>query len=278
MNPADIPALTILRITLQDGRTIEGEMNHTCGIAWLHTKGKGETYTFDASSTPCVNIEVLKTLDQVLQERHERKFGAKAYQDPTTRDEFEATLWDLAKQSSDLAIAYNEAGGFLSNQLNLIRRSDQLKAQFHEVADRIDLAKTKRSYMLATSQQHAKGLPMPSPWEITSSAIDAMMIDVPKASDFDPDPKQRRKRGLKPPHGYEPRGMVEWSMQAAATKARTTKSASKRKQMLRIVAKREAQLRQGLYREAIEAQLAQRNSKEVPVPTTEANHQQAIAV
>lgn len=250
--PEDIAPTSMVRVTLADGSTIEGEMFHTAGFQWLKG-GNNTVFTFDQ---PYVGITVLKTAMEVHEERQARKFGTPAFTQPSTRDQYEQTLWDLIHQSVELSVrAHNLPLG--AESFALSRRSDQLEAQFNLLADQIDLSKCKRRYMQRTCQIRDKGGEMPHPIDCTEDGpLDALRFEPPKASDFDPDPKTRRKRSLKPAHAYLPKRIIEESLSRAKSTIRKNCSAARRAHMERLIKRRSRELENGLYREAVSAMIA----------------------
>ena len=119
---------------------------------------------------------------------------------------------------------------FSKNRALKRRRAMQLENQFNKVADEIELAKTKRRYILNTALMHKRGEP-------------------------DPNRKIRKARSLSPSIAYPTKFEVEVSLRDA--KFQIAKPGgirkNKRAKFERIVEKREKQLQRGLYREAIAA-------------------------
>lgn len=156
-------------------------------------------------------IEVLS--DKPSTEEKTRKYGVNAYTQPTTRQDYEETLWQLA----EMVIQTNRKTKIdRPDYSENILRSMQLENQFNQVADQIELAKTKRRYILNVA-----------------------LI---------------RKRWLSPAIAYPTKCEVEASLRDARIQiAKRGVSTNKRVRFERIVEKREKQLQKGLYREAVAA-------------------------
>lgn len=128
----------------------------------------------------------------------------------------------------------------------------QLENQFDKVADEIELAKTKRRYVLNCALMRKRGEPLPNPLDLMGSPIDARSVEVPKETDFDPDRKIRKTRSLGPAIAYPTKAEVEASIRDATYRiAKRGVSKKTREKFERIVEKRKEQLRRGLYRESI---------------------------
>lgn len=110
----------------------------------------------------------------------------------------------------------------------------QLENQFDKVADEIELAKTKRRYVLNCALMRKRGEPLPNPLDLMGSPIDA------------------RSRSLGPAIAYPTKAEVEASIRDATYRiAKRGVSKKTREKFERIVEKRKEQLRRGLYRESI---------------------------
>ena len=86
----------------------------------------------------------------------------------------------------------------------------------------------------------------------TIVTVDARAIDVPKPTDFHPDPKVTRARSLSPAIAYPTKAEVAASLRDASFHiAKRGVSNNTRAKFQRIIAKRQKQLEKRLYREAI---------------------------
>lgn len=174
----------VLRVTFADGRAMTGSYMTMVGLHFLTIhQGAG---IIDKVEGPfdldeIVKVEVLRTREDIFAERYERKIGERVpgkYR--KTRSGYEARLRQIAR-----IIAQTED--------NTRRR--ELKAQFDEVADEIQLAKTKRSWMLCEAHHALTSNEAMRKRDLNfGDTFSLGKIQRPREQDFDPNPKVRRAR------------------------------------------------------------------------------------
>ena len=167
------------------GPVIEGEYMTQAGMHFIAVKGKGLLPTSLGPIEPAdvVSIERTKDRAKVFEDRYNAARG-EAFSTPLTRtrDGYETWLRKIAS-----AIAGNN---------NALRRS-QLVQQMDDVADEIGLAKKKRKWLIAEAEYRKRGgaLEYPSRNDLTgNSAMDALNLQRPKSSDFEPSEDSRKVR------------------------------------------------------------------------------------
>jgi hypothetical protein len=244
-----IPDKAMVQVFLKVGTSFIGTLRQSAGWPWVSVKGQEPFSLADVSPTFAEVEAITVVSDKPSTEEETRKYGAIAYTQPTTRQDYEDTLWQLAEMVIETNRQTNIHRPDYSEK---ILRSMQLENQFHQVADQIELAKTKRRYILNVALIRKRGGPLPNPLDLMGSPIDARAIEVPKQTDFDPNSKVRRARSLSPSIAYPTRLEVEASLRDARIQiAKRGISRNKRVRFERIVEKREKQLQKRLYREAI---------------------------
>ncbi len=257
VQPEDVPEESKVEVVFKDGTTKTGTMKRVTGNPTVfYDDGEALMFIPGQEQEGVEGIRVTKTGADVFAEKEERKFGKwEVERHPKTREEYKTTLEKLAYAMVDAHRKHEESkkakdGG----NYDWFSRRMQLEAQFDEVADQIDLAKTKRRYMkhgeVAVNRQ--KGKPPPRPADLGQGQMEAQLFEPPKDSDFDPSQEERRKRSAKPAHAYPTKAEVEGSLADARYQAKTTKSKTKREQMERIVEERTKQLATGKYMEAVQ--------------------------
>ena len=251
---AALPFGAQVELTYRDGSKVQGIIKDTQGAKWADCSD-GATILLSTPWGP-VDLSVIaaarvtREAQDIAAERAARKYGEEAYPTPTTRDGYEETLYALAFDISDIARQSRK----MNFTAGIYLRKMQLEAQFDRLADSLDLAKTKRRYILATASRRHAGEPMPRPIELTGGPMEEALVRVPKPQDFDPDPATRAKRWPRPAHDYNTRAEVQGSLDGALRKLAGKRiSPKKRKQMERIAATRCWQLERGEYFEAVSA-------------------------
>lgn len=154
------------------------------------------------------SIEIVKSRDEVFEERHDRLRGERhPGREPVTREDYEYRLSVLAK-----AVAVADG-----------QRRDQLERQFNDVADRISLARAKRQWMLSAGRHALKSNSPPELADLWMSDVASpSLLARPRDQDFDPDPVVRRRKLPLPPEATEdPRSVpnVLRAMKAAGLNA-----------------------------------------------------------
>lgn len=208
----------VVRIALDDGTVdgtvIEGSYIQQAGMHFVHVKdgssiGRVEGPVDPASVTA---VEVLKDRATVHEEIRERRLGERVPGGLVeTRDGYRARLERLA------AAAAAEPD---------YRRRMQIEAQFHEVADRISLARTKRNWMVGEAIWRRHSNEEPDKLDMAGGDLTvAERFRRPKPRDFDPDPVERRKRDPLPERvALDPRSThnMARAMRAAGFKVRVS--------------------------------------------------------
>jgi len=183
-----------IRVVMKDGTSHEGSYLTQAGWHFVHVKGPREKGNPVNGKTvgplrpgDVDRIVVLRTREEVLDELHDRQRG-----DPVpgtlrrTRDGYEARLETLAR------IAARTEG---------FRRRQQIERQFHDVADEIQLAQTKRYWMLQVARWYRHSNEEPTKMDLSGGDMSmAQRFQRPRPQDFDPDPKVRRARVPVSPH------------------------------------------------------------------------------
>jgi hypothetical protein len=240
-----------VQVFLKAGTSFIGTLRQSAGWPWVSVEDQ-EPFSLAHVSPTFAEVEAIEVLsDKPSTEKKTRKYGVIAYTQPTTRQDYEETLWQLA----ETVIQTNRKTKIdRPDYSENILRSMQLENQFNQVADQIELAKTKRRYILNVALIRKRGGPLPNPLDLMGSPVDARAVEVPKPTDFDPNRKVRKARWLSPAIAYPTKCEVEASLRDARIQiAKRGVSTNKRVRFERIVEKREKQLQKGLYREAVAA-------------------------
>lgn len=268
----DIPVGAEVEVVL-NGKKLVGTMMDSAGVRWVDVKNHPTFWLKEADS-----IKMLRSPEEysaaTKSEREAQKYGEQLYPQPKTRDEYEDTLWKLAKDVSDRAVGFEDTkkrqeelektGGY--------KRTLQIEAQFNRFADQIELSKSKRRYMISQARNKAEGKPMRRAPTLNGNQT---VYNAPKPQDFDPSKEVRSKRHPRPLLDYMTKAEVEGSLASAREQLankKTTKSG--RRQAENIVREREQQLRLGNYLEAAQEREKTRGVKGVetgpkePVPPT----------
>ena len=160
------------------GEILEGAYMTAAGMGFVLVRRPecrlGEMAAGDLAELPVIEIERLETRDQVLADRAARARGEILVTTrPTTPEGFRAMLDQLADA---IASAPSPA------------RARQLRQQFDDLADMIELAQEKRCWLIGEAVRRREGLP-PTPDDGTRTS-DAR----PCPLDFEPDQRRRRDR------------------------------------------------------------------------------------
>lgn len=242
-----------VRVELSGGKVWDGEVRDG-PFVYLESHDRRGLVILHHSSPDYATVSeitVTRKAHEVLEERQKRKFGKWAHPDPVTRDDFERVLYALACEINQLRDRGFGRTGFDADSS---RRARELEAQFHAVADRIDLAKTKRNYIICFNfKRRSAGLPdmRRSEFNPLRNSYDVPAAVVPKPLDFDPLPEIRARRAPRPPEDYTDRSEVEWCLADAKRRVESRKtSKEKREHFAALVARHEAALSAGDYYEA----------------------------
>lgn len=182
-----------VRVTLREpieekgqsfGPVLEGEYMTQAGMHFVAVKGKGLLPTtlgpIDADNV--VKVELTKSRAQVFEDRYNNARG-EAFGDQLTR-----TRDGYEKWLRSIAAAIADAKGM---------RRLQLEQQMNDVADEIGLAQKKRKWLVAEAAYRKRGgtAEYPSRMNLAGeSQMDALNLQRPKPSDFEPAQEARRTR------------------------------------------------------------------------------------
>jgi len=194
-----IPDKAMVQVFLKVGTSFTGTLRQSAGWPWVSVEGQ-EPFSLAYVSPTFAEVKAIEVIsDKPSMEEQTRKYGEIAYTQPRTRQEYRETLWKLAALVRE---TNKETDIDKLNYSEKCLRAMQLENQFNKVADEIDLAKTKRRYILNVALMHKRGEPLANPLDLMGSPIDARAIEVPKETDFDPNQKVRRARSLSPAIAY----------------------------------------------------------------------------
>lgn len=181
-----------LRLTLSDGRVIEGLHNAVAGRHFLHRTGPGLPLVGEVEgplqASDIRAIEVVMTRAALLEQGRELLQGPRVPgREPVTRDDFEHRLQTLARAVA----AVPEADW----QMQV-----RLKRQFEACAERIALGQGKQAWMLAEARWARKSNASPTMADLWIEPVASPSCFArPRPQDFDPDPAIRRRRVPPPP-------------------------------------------------------------------------------
>lgn len=204
----------VVRLTLSDGSVIEGSYLTQAGMHFLHVRDVSMTGSVHGPFSPdeVAAAVLVKPREQVIEEIRERRVGeAVPGSLVRTRDGYEARLERLANVLAREPV---------------FRRRLEIEAQFNLVADEISLAKTKRNWMIAAAGWRTHSNKEPDRLEMAGGDLTvAERLVRPRPQDFHPDPAERRKRAVLPPHvaadPLSPPNMLK-ALRAAGFKARVS--------------------------------------------------------
>jgi hypothetical protein len=181
---ADRHEQDVITVTLKSGESHTGSYMTQAGMHFVGTKaGKGDLIgkvegPFDPEDVASVIVH--KTREDVFAERRERSLGdILPGREPVTRDDFEYRLERLARAM------VSEEG---------VRRT-QLSRQFEELADRIELSRAKRTWLIHAARWSLTSNSPPTMIDLWGSELASPnLLRRPSPKDFDPDPAIRRSR------------------------------------------------------------------------------------
>jgi hypothetical protein len=178
----------VLAVRLADGRRLEGSLMRMGGMAFIQVKDPYGVGKVEGPFSPAdvLGTRVVHTRQEVLEERRERARGEIVPGNLVrTRDGYEARLDRLARAAA----------------LETSTRKRQIELQFDDVAEEIELAKTKRKWILDVARWNRFSNEEPTKLDLSGGCMTtAMKYQRPRPQDFDPDPKVRRARVPVPDH------------------------------------------------------------------------------
>jgi hypothetical protein len=172
------------------------------GMAFIQIKDAYGVSKVEGPFAPAdvLGTRVVKSRQEVADERFERSRGDLVQGILVrTRDGYEARLDRLARAAA----------------METSTRKRQIELQFDDVADEIQLAKTKRKWIVDVARWNRFSNVEPSKIDLSGGCMTtAMKYERPRPQDFDPDPKVRRARQPIPRHVADD-PLSTWSMMRA---------------------------------------------------------------
>ncbi len=209
---------SVIRLTLADGQMLTGSYTSRVGLHFLHRTGRdlpliGEV-TGPYQLGDVLAVDVVRTRAQVLDDAYVRLHGARVPgREPATRDDYEHRLQVLAHTMAEAGADWH--------------REMQLHRQFREVADRIGLAASKRTWLLNAAKWAQRSNAPPTMADLWVEPVASpSCLARPRPQDFDPDPRARRRRtGLPAQVRADPFSIpnILHALRAASLKARITR-------------------------------------------------------
>ncbi|MDU7519868.1 MAG: hypothetical protein E7K72_00505 [Roseomonas mucosa] len=176
-----------LRLSLRDGRVIEGIYNPIARQHFLHRTGPGLPLVGEVEgpllAADVVTVEVVMTRAELRERGRELLHGPRVPgREPVTRDDFEHRLQTLARAVA----AVPEAEW----QMQI-----RFKRQFEACAERIALSPGKQAWMLAEAKWARRSNVPPTMADLwVDTVANPSCFARPRPQDFDPDPAARRRR------------------------------------------------------------------------------------
>ena len=184
--------------------TAEGEVFRILDIVYVasreHPREDGMSLPVMLEIEPCniARIERLATASALAAERARAARGKIVYPDRATdAREIEARLTDLAEAIAALGRAGHR---------DALGRREQLRLQFHDIADQVALAAAKREYLLARARVGGGDF-NPATWP--DDRVLRIGTVRPLPLDFEPDPRRRRSRAARRAQAEQIFGAVE---------------------------------------------------------------------
>lgn len=169
-----------IEMILADGRKLVGAFMTQAGMYFIHARdggvhGKVHGPFADGEVT---SVSVLKDRETIFNERFERSRGEPvAGTLRRTREGYEARLDTLARAAA----------------LATGKRRHQIELQFHDLAEELQLARTKRNHLLVVARWALISNREPTKLDLSGGDMTSAARFVrPRPQDFDPDPKVRR--------------------------------------------------------------------------------------
>ena len=176
-----------LRLTLQDGRVIEGLLNLIARHHFLHCTGSNLPLIGQVEGpflpSDIAAVEVVMTRAELRERGRELLHGPRVPgREPVTREDFEHRLQTLARAVA--AVPDSEW------QMQI-----RLKRQFEACAERVQLTPGKRAWMLAEAKWARRSNRPPTMADLwVEPFASPSCFARPRPIDFDPDPAVRRRR------------------------------------------------------------------------------------
>lgn len=192
----------VLAVRLADGRRLEGALMRMGGMAFIQVRDAHGVSKVEGPFDPSevLGIRVVRTRQEVLDDRFERARGEIVPGSLIrTRDGYEARLDRLARAAA----------------METSTRKRQIELQFDDVADEIELARTKRKWIVDCARWNRFSNVEPTKIDLSGGCMTtAMKYERPRPQDFDPDPKVRRSRVPVPDHVADD-PLSTWNMMRA---------------------------------------------------------------
>ncbi len=215
---AECEERTVVRLHLADGTQITGSHTYVGRLHLVICHGPDRPLIGEAVGPfkgPDVRrVEIIKTRDEVLKENWWRLRGERVPgPEPVTRDDFQYRLEIIARAVATVGKDWH--------------REMQLRRQFDDLADRIELAAAKRQWVLLAARYALRSNAPPTMAEIWQQNIASpSCLMRPRPQDFDPDRRVRCRRTPTPPHvSADPWSIpnICKALRAAGLKARVTR-------------------------------------------------------
>ncbi len=180
-----------LRLTLQNGRVIEGLYNPIAQRHFLHCTGRDlppmGVVEGPLLAADILAVAVVMTRQEIREHARELLHGPRVPgREPVTRDDFEHRLQTIARAVA----AVPEAEW----QMQM-----RLKRQFDACAERVGLSAGKRAWMLADAKWARLSNAPPTMADLWVEPVASPSCFArPRPQDFDPDPEARRRRSAVP--------------------------------------------------------------------------------
>ena len=181
-----------LRLSLRDGRVIEGIYNPIARQHFLHRTGPGLPLIGEVEgpllAADVIAVEVVMTRAEIREHARELLRGPRVPgREPVTRDDFEHRLQTLARAVA----AVPEAEW----QMQI-----RLKRQFEACAERIALSPGKQAWLLAEAKWARRSNAPPTMADLWVDPVaNPSCFARPRPQDFDPEQAKRRRRVPPPP-------------------------------------------------------------------------------
>jgi len=186
-------ALEQIRVTMHDGRVLEGAYSPAGRQHFLHRTGADLPLIGQVEGPllagEIATVQVVMTRTEVKERARELLHGPRVPgHEPVSREDFEARLQTLAR-----AVAAVPEPDW---QMQI-----RLRRQFEACADRITLTPGKQAWLLAEAKWARRSNAQPTMADLWVEPVASPSCFArPRPQDFDPDPVVRRKRMPPPLH------------------------------------------------------------------------------